>query len=121
MLPRLVSPVAHARQPERPPASCSMLLFALAAAAPTLLVHPRAHILAAVLFSLIANVLRTHATLNITLEDTAPQLTYSPPACGLTADSSGADTCNSAWCVSSRDRLAPPGSSVLRSRDQIPD
>ncbi|KAI0794687.1 hypothetical protein C8Q74DRAFT_1250135 [Fomes fomentarius] len=32
---------------------------------------------------------------NITLEDTASQITYSPPACGLTLTSAGTEICNS--------------------------
>lgn len=41
------------------------------------------------------------ADVNITLEDTASQIIYSPSACGLTLSSAGTETetCDSAWCV----------------------
>ncbi|KAH9857302.1 hypothetical protein C2E23DRAFT_384143 [Lenzites betulinus] len=43
------------------------------------------------------------ADVNITLEDTASQIIYSPPACGLTLSSAGAETeaqiCDSAWRI----------------------
>lgn len=39
------------------------------------------------------------AVVNITLEDTASQIIYSPRACGLTLSSAGTETCNSSWCV----------------------
>ncbi|KAI0765650.1 hypothetical protein BD413DRAFT_164173 [Trametes elegans] len=43
------------------------------------------------------------ADVNITLEDTAAQITYSPPACGLTLASAGTETqgqiCDSAWRI----------------------
>lgn len=66
-----------------------------------LLAHPllaAAHALVLPLL-LLSLVITAHATQNITLEDTASQITYSPPACGLTRSSAGADTCNSSWCV----------------------
>ncbi|KAI0701146.1 hypothetical protein C8T65DRAFT_656862 [Cerioporus squamosus] len=40
-----------------------------------------------------------HAVVNITLEDTASQIIYSPPACGLTLSSAGTATCNSSWRI----------------------
>ncbi|KAI0676141.1 hypothetical protein C8Q78DRAFT_1008255 [Trametes maxima] len=46
------------------------------------------------------------ADVNITLEDTASQIIYSPPACGLTLSSAGTETptpqsqiCDSAWRI----------------------
>ncbi|TFK78367.1 hypothetical protein K466DRAFT_507387, partial [Polyporus arcularius HHB13444] len=40
-----------------------------------------------------------HAVVNITLQDTASQIIYSPPACGLTLSSAGTETCNSSWRI----------------------
>ncbi|RPD57238.1 hypothetical protein L226DRAFT_536611 [Lentinus tigrinus ALCF2SS1-7] len=39
------------------------------------------------------------AVVNITLEDTASQIIYSPPACGLTLSSAGTESCNSSWLI----------------------
>ncbi|RDX43910.1 hypothetical protein OH76DRAFT_1409721 [Lentinus brumalis] len=40
-----------------------------------------------------------HAVVNITLQDTASQIIYSPPACGLTLSSAGTESCNSSWRI----------------------
>ncbi|KAI0737345.1 hypothetical protein C8Q80DRAFT_1115353, partial [Daedaleopsis nitida] len=46
------------------------------------------------------------AVVNITLQDTASQIIYSPPACGLTLSSAGTEICNSSWRI-----LASPNAS----------
>lgn len=43
------------------------------------------------------------ADVNITLSNDASQITYSPPACGLTLSSDGAGNCTSSWYVSTPD------------------
>ena len=75
----------------------SVLLHLLAAllAAPSLALGGPSLVFVVVL----ALALAAHATLNITLEDTASQIIYSPAACGLTLPSAGAGPCSSSWCV----------------------
>ena len=63
-----------------------------------LLPRPLAVLLAA--FVLVFTAASTaRADVNITLEDTASQILYSPPACGLSSSSGGSDSCSSSWCV----------------------
>ena len=61
----------------------------------------------------LALALAAHATLNITLEDTASQIIYSPAACGLTLPSAGAGLCSSSWCVPPPIILAPRPTSEI--------
>ena len=88
----------------------SVLLHLLAAllAAPSLALG--GHSLVVVVLAL---ALAAHATLNITLEDTASQIIYSPQACGLTLPSAGAGPCSSSWCVPPPIILAPRPTSEI--------
>ncbi|PIL30382.1 hypothetical protein GSI_07567 [Ganoderma sinense ZZ0214-1] len=43
--------------------------------------------------------IEARADVNITLSDDASQITYSPPACGLTLSSAGAGNCTSSWQI----------------------
>ncbi|KAH9939099.1 uncharacterized protein BXZ73DRAFT_76234 [Epithele typhae] len=53
----------------------------------------------AILVCLLCFLHPVHAAINITLEDIAVQITYSPPACGLTQSTAGTEACNSSWQV----------------------
>ncbi|TBU42644.1 hypothetical protein BD309DRAFT_962476 [Dichomitus squalens] len=50
-------------------------------------------------FVLLHLISSARADVNITLADTASQITFSPPACGLTLSSAGTGNCNSSWRI----------------------